>query len=415
MRTPISSRKKRRLFSPRRYSQGRANPTGPGGSGSLTYASSIQRGKRLNDRALLKSMVENEIYRCQAVSEYESNGGAVVMLNSKGSGPSSEIMYPGFAPIYMWDVTQIPNGSDTSTLNMYSARIRQNIDGIQFRNEYVAGSPHVAAGTPGDQTVAYLKPETVSSISNINHNPKKKSLLKWLDFRAMFYGVTKRATRWSIDLVRFRFDDAAPNSGGTSDFIVDKKVTGIYRELLHKYMSNPIIPATGHSKENFQVLYSKHFTIDETTSIQESVNRQQFKLFYHMNKIVDYGWKDTVSNNAADGISPTGGAELTMENLDIPHSYARDNNPQQQTRPTSRIFLIVRALAPYQLPFETDPVADSGIGAGFQTMDDGVIGDGIKRITNADTVAANVGLTTGWQADFPSFDFVLRVCHAKPI
>jgi len=152
-----------------------------------------------------------------------------------------------------------------------------------------------------------LTGQSHANMGNINAMGKNILHKNYTDIKLLLWGHANRKTTFNLSLVRFKDEDLdvtlAPIT--TNGETQEKRQLFFTHKMLKKIMSNPIISnvTSKTSRQRFNVVWSKSYTIRETLSTESQAKHRVVKIFRKENKSLSY--KDSpevVLDLAADSV-----------------------------------------------------------------------------------------------------------------
>lgn len=297
-------------------------------------------------RKVIKANENKMVYGLRGLTRFGGSSGYFPLCNGQ-----SATGQPVSAPLWLFDITSAPND--------ISGTITQPSTGYQtvFANETAT----CGAITFYNTSTPNLALENVAGGSStvVNNYPTGQSVLRWVQAKLMLYCPTTQPTKFNIMLVRFKRHELVPKNVavGGNDSKTDDFSIAFYQTLLKKYMMNPV-EVSNPTADTFMDILHSYTTILNPKESSDPTNTtfKEVDIFKWFNRKCIYNWDDD------DKMS-------LVSTTDFPANVAEN---RCTVRPTSRIFLLVRALSGYK---STSQALDSTIQ--------------------------------------PSFDLVLRTCHTQ--
>lgn len=186
----------------------------------------------------------------------------------------------------------------------------------------------------------------------------KTPILKWVDFRGLFYGVKSREVKWNIDVVQFAEDylDPVPmDMMGTYPSTVDGRTIDrrmqeraqFWYQMAKTKTSHPLLPkylGDVSLEKGVRYLARYSFKVRESLTDADQINKVEKKINLRLNKILNRSWKrdlSAVNSVRVDDIYGEG------KGLDDPTSAnARTHRSTTRIHPRSRVYLMISATCP---------------------------------------------------------------------
>jgi len=273
---------------------------------------------------LTKAQLETVIHRWNGAKAFDTNG-YYWMSNFVNTAGRRDM------PLYLFDLTSVhQNPSGTTALPFVQLSVETATGVAAFTPQSHFASSGGAMGSGG--TSWGLEKQPLSTDQGI---PLNKSFLKSVSIKMNCWGAKTKATTYTIQLVKFLDDDLVPNhlsyaadlAGATS------KRTDFYQNLMKSLTYNPISQTGGSFKGRMKVLKSENFIIqpNDTSDGDTDPNVRTLSMYVAMNRVISY------LEQAA--------FITTVANLSDDADYAENSQAMNkpQTRPKSRVYLMIRA------------------------------------------------------------------------
>jgi len=275
---------------------------------------------------LMKSAMNNQVFRFQNISNYDTNVGALSLMqyfNSTTSGSG--------VPLHIYDLTTFPNTSSTvapgrsyqwttaaATADITRIAIPgQNPDGSADADGYwhVTNRAGQQVGSPS---------ETLPNASVMQHN--------WTSVGLNLYGPRKRTTKFVVTFFRCTLDSANPFHAATSNTDLKQLVEVFVRPMIYSNLQ------TYQSKVRKYIKVVKRFTYyvpgGETTDVDTTVGKiKEVKIFlrHDRNYRLDH-----------QGAGEAGLPHAMADGIDYVEDLSKENHPW----PSSRLFMAITAFHP---------------------------------------------------------------------
>lgn len=184
-------------------------------------------------------------------------------------------------------------------------------------------------------------------------NSGKLPMLKWVDFRGMFYGVKSREVEWTLSVVQFAKDylDPIPNdylqAGGAAGG--EAKVRDRFQfwyQTAKKLTAHPMLPrmADYDGEKGLRYLAKYKFKIREALNDADQINKVEKRINLRLNKILRKRWKFDASKQNAYNVSDV---YTSNKGLDNPMDKNAVNYLESsRIHPRSRVYLMISATCP---------------------------------------------------------------------
>lgn len=176
----------------------------------------------------------------------------------------------------------------------------------------------------------------------------KNQILKWIDFRGMFYGCNNRDVDWDIRVVRITnpalhvvpemdLSGAPPTTQQAKDSLAERRL--FWSEMVRKFTANPILPgAKVDFKRAVKTVWKQTIHIPAKENTVTALNSKHMKVFLRLNRLLNYGWRHT--NTTIDDATAYGFMNDPTQ-LD-----ATDRSADAYVKPEGRLYLLIRATCP---------------------------------------------------------------------
>lgn len=268
---------------------------------------------------LTRSQLETVILRWNGIKAFDTNGKYFMQNLTLLSA------YRGL-PLYMFDLTAV---RDTLAGDTYVGPFVQ----LQQTGASMLFQPitHVIAdGTTNDFNWAIEKAPQATAPDILS-----KTMLKSLSIKMNCWGAKTKATTYTIQLVKFLDDELVPSHGGevpTGSYVTQKR-SDFYQNLIKSLTYNPIAQTGGSFKGRMKVLKSETFIIqpNDASDGDTDPNVRTVSMFVAMNRIISYQESAVTIQSEAN----------THDDADF--AVNRQTQFKAQTRPKSRVYLMIRA------------------------------------------------------------------------
>lgn len=180
-------------------------------------------------------------------------------------------------------------------------------------------------------------------------------MLKWIDFRGLFYGVKSREVKWNVSIVQFAKDYLDPVPADKFDFSVFGSYGGdkvrdrfqFWYKTAKKLTAHPMLPSSlGEYKSEPGIRYLAKYTFKVAESLNDAdqINKVEKRINLRLNKILRKKWKydSTVPNSVHPDLIYGDG-----KGLDNPMAHnAFSRLESSRIHPRSRVYLMISATCP---------------------------------------------------------------------
>lgn len=309
-----------------------------GGGNDFTSARhTIRRGatsKSAMMSALLKSLTIPKTFRHQAISNFDTNMGQLIIRNAENAGTGAVEI-----PMHFYDISSLQNQS-THAPGWYSGWTSTATTASPIFSQ-IGGQ--TATGATLSSGIWCSENGNTSLLPNVDN-----AFHDWTSVKLLLYGARKRSTFFDISFVTFKNDDCSPLTA----------TTGAAIKQCIQQLSRPYIYTTIQSDQYskgsqfYKVLKTYRHTIapSQTTDIDTSTGKcKQVNIFFKHNKRLDLNYvaiKDPES-------------DILGHAQDDGRDYG--NNTTCFNHPTcnQRVVMIIRAFAPERASAVGDPPASA--------------------------------------------------------
>jgi len=284
---------------------------------------------------LTRSQLETVLLRWNGVKAFDTRGYYWMTNRTNVVSPTRRDL-----PLYLFDLTAFR--SNTLTAQPF-VQLTQDITTGNMTFDVRSGdvpAGALGAGAGVTASLAIEKAPTAFNAGNPVVTPYGKTFLKSANIKLNCWGAKSKATQYTIQLVKFLDEDLVPSHAGVlADAGITEKRTDFYQSLVKPLVFNPISNTGGAFRNRMKVLRTETFII-QPNSTDDGDSDPQTKtvtMFVMMNKIVSY--------MEAANILTTDDAIANGSKLADDSDYAVHTTQQfrPQTRPTSRVYLMIRA------------------------------------------------------------------------
>nr|QGF19377.1 capsid protein [Antarctic circular DNA molecule] len=283
-----------------------------------------QKARKPTAMKLIQSMMEPQWYRVQGLTAYDTTAGFYSCSN-RSQTDGAHIL-----PAHVWDLTASINIDGSGT------QIRPNV-GFGLYKYTTAGNSPVANyilqsqdATGSVITTSQLQLENVSGGGN--DIPRRKSFHLWSHIKMNLYGVRRRSTKFSVQLVQV--NDVGADFLNAPDTNIEKQK--LFDYLLRPYIFSNLNTGDPQSKADIKILKSYEVVVapnslDQFGGTDAVPHMQTVNWFVNHNAIRHYDWRRNIPQ-----------ASTQLPNFDEENG----NGIDQRTDPKYRIYLLIRALSP---------------------------------------------------------------------
>lgn len=291
----------------------------------------------------------------------------VCRVNSTAGGVGSALVNHAARPWYVLNFKQT-TGVPTvaSTLGMYSFAEESPalyFDQLDYRYELETSNVNSSDLANYDPTsvVASITDDTggdSGSTSTADKFSNKTPVLRWVDFRGLFYGVKSREVKWNIDVVQFAEDylDPVPMdvmmnvSGATDQRLTDRRQQErlqFWYQFAKQKTAHPLLPRNMGDfsyEKGVRYLARYSFKIRESLTDADQINKVEKKINLRLNKILNRNWRRDMSSYMALRQADIYG---DGKGLDDPAAFnAKSYRATSRIHPRSRVYLMISATCP---------------------------------------------------------------------
>lgn len=282
---------------------------------------------------LIKSMMHNEIYRFQNITNFDTDLGGLSIRNYR-NGLTGEIQ----TPIHVYDISAFPN--DSQQQSGYQFGWADTSAGAAMTRTALLGQNNAGSLTgSGNYFSEKNATSTFPAVQNAYHN--------WTDIRFNFYGPRKRTTYFEVMFIVIKSQFADLLYGAVSNPSA---------KLLLQYLERPLIYSNlqtdvgGNAPDMFKVVkrFRYYVSASQTTDVDTSVGKiKEAKIFMRHDRMRHFDWQHNDLLN--DDILPHGD--------DDGKDFVRDDDVHNMPSYDKRMFMVVRAFAP-ERSTDDDPAAN---------------------------------------------------------
>lgn len=275
---------------------------------------------------LTRSQLETVVHRWNGIKSFDTNG-YYWMSNFVNTIGRRDM------PLYLFDLTSVhQNPIGTFSLPMLQLNVEAATGTCAFTPQVHQAS---TGGAPGSGGTSWGIEKLPIVSATEQGQPLGKTFLKSVSIKMNCWGAKTKATTYTIQLVKFLDDELVPKH---DSYAVDLaaatlKRTDFYQNLIKSLTYNPIAQTGGSYKGRMKVLKSETFIIqpNDQSDGDTDPNVRTVSMYVAMNRIISY-------QESAAKIS-------TVTDLADDADYAFNTSDQwkAQTRPKSRVYLMIRA------------------------------------------------------------------------
>lgn len=285
------------------------------------------RARQPSALALARVSLEPQWYRVQGLSQYDTSVGFYPLANRLDSTNGRHL-----CPCHVWDITSTINigGGGTGTQNV-DCGAALGFTGISANS---ASQVFNLCSQNADGTYrSYPNTQWISENTTGGYDDlaKRKSIHHWTHVKMNLYGVRKRATKFVVQLVMIK-DEGSDFMG--SDTIGKRKLVDA---LVRPYIYNNLNSGDPQTLKNeLKVLKTYEVTVAPTTT-DEYGGSTAVPHIQTVNWFVEHNRVRRYDSTRAD--TPGNGQDAAFDQEIVAGAECR-------VKPTARVYLLVRALAP---------------------------------------------------------------------
>ena len=284
---------------------------------------SVQYGKKLSTLMRTMRLVAGNTEKTRwAWRNYNKAFGAQGAMNlySVQTGLSGTTAY---APLHLYDLTSVVNYNDTTAVSPVVATQ------LSFSTENSAHTMKLEGLAHNGAATGWV------SVDAPAQDPGRleggESFLDYVSIKMLLYCATSFPNKFQIDIVSFKDDSFAVAPDTT---ISTAHTIAFYEYLINQYQYNPIAVQNVSFKKYLKIHKSITVEMDPKETIEASTNRyKEVNLFWRCNRRLNYRWQEDDKINLAAADVQTNKA-----------------NNQCYVHPKARVFLMIRAFAPFVGP-----------------------------------------------------------------
>lgn len=220
----------------------------------------------------------------------------------------------------------------------------------------------------------------------------KNQILKWIDFRGMFYGTNNRDVDWDIRVVRIGnpnlhvvpemdLSGSPPTTQEAKDALAERRL--FWAEMCREFTANPIVPgAKVDFRKSMKTVWKTRLHIPAKENTVAALNSKQMKVFLRLNRLLNYDWRHTSTSLTN---------EQAYDFMNTPNTVdTTDRSSEAYVKPGARLYLLIRATCPVD-----SATADRTYADGFTMINTNNDTVGLTNTYAADgTIAQTAGYTT---------------------
>lgn len=276
---------------------------------------------------MVRACMEPQWYRLQGLSQYDTSTGFYPLANRYDTTNVRHL-----CPAHVWDITSLinigPSGTGTANVNAGTALGFQGLDANSATLNYELSSQSADGNTRAYPNTTWIAENTTGGYDDL---AKRKCIHDWTHIKMNLYGVRKRATKFSVQLVMVK-DDTADFFG--PDTVQKRKlVDALIRPLIYNNL-NSGDPQT--LKQELKVLKTYEVTVAPTTLDDYGGSGavphiQTVNWFIQHNRLRRYDWDRSTT--------PTNDQVPAFDSKTVAGHQCR-------VEPKKRVYLLIRALSP---------------------------------------------------------------------
>lgn len=326
-----------------------------------------------------KRMLQQEDYVIGNITQanplYTGNGKNLLKFNSN----------TGEMPVWVCDLSTLCNAISMSAGTTYAYKASPWYK-LNFTKGFSGGTqtwnPWKSAPTGTDldapffenigwqYTLEQSSDGNMSAASPPNINFGKNAILKWIDFRGLFYGTNNRTTDWFIDIVHIKDPalhlipaiDMKYTDGTAPDDDVQRRRL-FWSEVARKLVANPLVPQFESWRGKVKTVYREKIHIDEKETTYNSLHSREKRIFLKLNKLLNYQWRNLQKYQNNTTLT---GSIVDPSVIDLNYSI------DPLAAPDQRLYLIIRATS--NLDYYNNASNKTGGNVADGTLPDGKTG-----------------------------------------
>lgn len=305
-------------------------------------------GKSLS--ALMRTMrivggnTEKTRWSWRAVNKFGGVQGNAKLLSLQTGATGTFITMP----CHLYDLTSVNNANNGTPINPIVG------NELRFSTELdnVTGTPVFASWNALNQVNATTNWTALTAPAGDSLSPNIASQLEggtgFLDYvsvKMLLYGATAQPNKFLIELIQINKDDLVPipDLGSSTAVGPTAQHTAFWQYMTKRFCYSPLETNNTNMRRYYKVLKSLTVEFDPKESSETASNRyKEVRMFLKLNRKLDYRWKET--------------DVMAMSTTDVQVNLGVN---QCYVHPRARIFLMIRALNPFQGPTATSTAANT--------------------------------------------------------
>jgi len=286
--------------------------------------------QRLN--RLVQVGMNNQIYRFQNITNFDTNTGAFPLANWQFTNNST------VSPFHVYDLTSLPNNAAQAPGKYYGwtdLTSAANVVRFPLPGQTAAG----AADASGHWQI-----ENKGGVNATSTNPNASKMVhNWSDVRLLLYGARKRTTRF--DIMFFRVADEFSNLHYAN--VSNPELKELCQYIERPAIYTPLQSLTGaHITKKIRMIksFTHYISASQTTDVDTSVGKtKEVRIFLRHGKVYNLDYKHW--NEDGTTVLP----HAQEDGIDYEQDTKQHNHPWY----SSQVFMVIRAFAPERVAGKT--------------------------------------------------------------
>lgn len=326
----LAGRKRRRSGQQQRV--GMSTDNGAGGELSVMKIS-VGKSHKQKLPAVVRASIQPSYIRWQSVNPggFDNVASATTFPGAQPLDNSGASGGPVDLPMYLLDVTMMPNNNSPPLYPMFRARI---------------STTGVISWIEQGKTGNALSYEEVGNTPNAGRG----DFLEWANIKMLMYGAVKRPTKFQIDVINIKRDYCHPDvsviTTQTGDAFQEQERNALWQAVIRPDLVNPILSqGLTTISRGIKFLKKTEFVLQEKLTNEQNTaftgHMKQVTLDLQLNRVQRYDWQNSLVNT----------------NVVIQGVYNAVNivNNAALVAPAKRVYVMIRATAPYNNTAVVDP------------------------------------------------------------
>lgn len=308
--------------------------TDNGAGGELSVMKiSVGKSQKQKLPAVVRASIQPSYIRWQSVNPggFDNVASATTFPGAQPLDNSGASGGPVDLPMYLLDVTMMPNNNSPALYPMFRARI---------------STTGVISWIEQGKTGNALSYEEVGNTPNAGRG----DLLEWANIKMLMYGAVKRPTKFQIDVINIKRDYCHPDVSAittqTGDAFQEQERNALWQAVIRPDLVNPILSqGLTTISRGIKFLKKTEFVLQEKLTNEQNTaftgHMKQVTLDLQLNRVQRYDWQNSLVNT----------------NVVIQGVYNAVNivNNAALVAPAKRVYVMIRATAPYNNTAVVDP------------------------------------------------------------